>query len=392
MAPPRALIPTMRQGSTFAVVLCALAAGCAAGEGVDVVAAGGVDVAAIDAPPVIDAGGVDVPSLMDSRVTDAPVSIDAPAVTDRPAVTDGLAVTDVASTDVPVAVDVPETTVDDAAITEVAFPRWMGCTASVEAIVSVRNTGTSTWTDAAGYALGGVDDSDPLHPGEARVRLPDGVSVAPGETHTFAVRITAPGSAGRRVTDWRMVREHVRWFGETTTNEVSVQCDDAGTDSFRLADVTVVSSPDVRGFAVTSRLTSVAFRPGTIHVDHERRGAWPAVTISDDGTTQEATIWVFFRIDGRWYATGAERLRPNQTDKALDNPSSAGHEWLYDPGRWGEMTNYVPAPGELVGFMVVAGSTRSDDHVIARERTGAVLIRFPRDGEETSYPPFAWQE
>jgi hypothetical protein len=56
------------------------------------------------------------------------------------------------------------------------------------------------------------------------------------------------------------------------------------------------------------------------------------------------------------------------------------------------MTGYVPPPGQLVGFMVVAGSTRSDDHVIVRERTGVVLVPFPADDVSTEFPPFAWTE
>lgn len=169
-------------------------------------------------------------------------------------------------------------------------------------------------------------------------------------------------------------------------------CDTARVEDFDLGAVTIVSSPDVRGFAVTSRVSSLAFAPGTITIDHSLRGTWPPVVIADDGTTQEATIWVFFHIGGQWYATGGERLRPDQTTKALENPSVIGRDWLYDPGRWGVMTGYVPSPGDLVGFMVVAGSTRSDDHVIVRERTGVVLVPFPADGVATSYPPFAWEE
>ena len=49
------------------------------------------------------------------------------------------------------------------------------------------------------------------------------------------------------------------------------------------------------------------------------------------------------------------------------------------------------SPGDLVGFMVVAGSTRSDNNVAVRERSAVVLVPFPRDGLETSFPPFAWQ-
>mgnify|MGYP000868151161 CR=1 FL=1 len=282
--------------------------------------------------------------------------------------------------------------VDDATIESVTFPGTLGCTAHTSATVVVRNTGTTTWTTAAGYALGTVDDSDPLYTSDTRVRFPAGESVAPGATREFTIPLAAPGREGDYTTDWRMVHDGVRWFGAQTTQRVHVQCETTAVSDFRLSDVTIVSSPDVRGFAVTSRITSLSFRPGTFHIDHTRRGMWPPIVIADDGTTQEATVWVFFHIGGRWYATGGERLRPNQTDKALDNPSHIGPGWLYDPGRWREMTNYVPAPGELVGFMVVAGSTRSDDRVMVRERTGVVLLPFPRDDVSTEYPPFAWEE
>ncbi len=329
-----------------------------------------------DRPSVIDAGSPDAAAPVDRPVPiDAPVPIDVPTAVDRP-----------------VPVDVGDPGTDEATMGEAAFPRNFGCTARVGARLTVRNAGTSTWTNAAGYALGAVDDSDPLS-SATRVRLPDGVSVAPGATYEFTIPLEAPGRAGAVTTDWRMVHDGVRWFGETSRHEITVHCTTAAAADFRLADVTVVSSPDVRGFAVTSRITSLSFRPGTIHIDHERRGMWPPVVIdASDGTTQEATIWVFFHIGDTWYATGAERLRPNQTDKALPNPSSMGNEWLYDPGRWAAMTNYVPSPGDLVGFMVVAGSTRSDDHVIVNERTGFILVPMPRDGVETSFPPFARQE
>ncbi len=42
--------------------------------------------------------------------------------------------------------------------------------------------------------------------------------------------------------------------------------------------------------------------------------------------------------------------------------------------------------------MVVAGSTRSDDHVIVNERTNVVLVPFASDDVTTTFPPFAWEE
>ena len=160
---------------------------------------------------------------------------------------------------------------------------------------------------------------------------------------------------------------------------------------FDLASVTIVGSPDVRGWPITSRLTSLRFGGGQIHLDHTRRGTWPPVVIASDGTTQEATLWVFFNINGRWYGTGGERWRPGQTDKALSRPSDIGPGWLYDSNRWGPMANYVPRPGELVGFMVAAGSTRSDANIAVAERSDVVLINFPSDNGG-AFPPFAWEE
>ncbi len=321
------------------------------------------------------------PRPVDASSRDAgPIAIDAAA--------DASSVADDAP---PVVDDAPAATTDDATVMGSVFPRALGCTARALAVVTVVNTGTSTWTAAARYGLEPTG-ADALHPTGARVVLPDGVSVAPGESHDFLAPLAATGAAGHFTTSWRMTRDGGDPFGQTASQELDVHCDVATADAFDLAAVTIVSSPEVRDFAVTSRLTSLAFAPGTITIDHSLRGTWPPVVISDDGTTQEGTIWVFFHIGGQWYATGGERLRPDQTTKELPQPSAIGREWLYDPGRWGAMTGYVPSPGDLVGFMVVAGSTRSDDHVIARERTNVVLVPFPEDGVATSYPPFAWEE
>ncbi len=85
--------------------------------------------------------------------------------------------------------------------------------------VTMRNTGTTTWTKAEGYSLGAVGDSDPFAPG--RIGLTDSDSIAPGQDRTFSFMMVAP-SAGVYTTDWRMLRENVKWFGETLTRQVNV--------------------------------------------------------------------------------------------------------------------------------------------------------------------------
>ena len=157
------------------------------------------------------------------------------------------------------------------------------------------------------------------------------------------------------------------------------------TDFDSLGPVQIVGgSPDVRSWAVTSRITSMIFSPGNLRLDHTRFGQWPAVNIGG-GALQESTLWVFFRISGRWYATGGERFGPGERDKELTNPSAIGPGWFYSP-MWSPMNGYVPRPGELVGFMVVAGSTRSDFNVAVRERSNVLLIPFPADGVIATFP------
>src|SRR3990170_34696 len=85
--------------------------------------------------------------------------------------------------------------------------------------ITMSNTGPTTWTAADGYKLGTQNPQDNiLWTGGTRIYLPDGVSVAPGETYTFEFPITAPSTPGYYNFRWRMVHEGVEWFGDYTPN------------------------------------------------------------------------------------------------------------------------------------------------------------------------------
>lgn len=141
------------------------------------------------------------------------------------------------------------------------------------------------------------------------------------------------------------------------------------------------SNPEVLTWPQTSDLTEFWIRPGVMHVKFDKQGHWPPVDMG--GALQEATVWVFVKINGVWIATGAERLRPNQSDKPeSDRPiETIGTSWLYAHDRWPTLQGYVPKDGELFGFMVVAGSTRSDFNVSVKERTNVILARYAADGD-----------
>lgn len=149
----------------------------------------------------------------------------------------------------------------------------------------------------------------------------------------------------------------------------------------------VVASPDdVLSWPITSTVTQFRLGNGQIVFDHSKRGQWPGVPISADGTLQEATLWVCFRIG---YCTGAERFRPGQTTKALGHPNDIGPGWLY-ASQFGPMQGYIPQENEPVWFFMASGSTRLDTQTTVRERTNIIQITWSKDGG--SWPPFPWVE
>lgn len=112
---------------------------------------------------------------------------------------------------------------DEATLVTFDFPATLDCNATASARVVMRNSGTTSWTRAAAFRLGAVDDSDPLNR-DGRVELPADVTVAPGDEVEFTVALRAPAAEGQLVSDWRMLQEYVRWFGETVRATVQVTC------------------------------------------------------------------------------------------------------------------------------------------------------------------------
>ncbi|MHC4797639.1 MAG: NBR1-Ig-like domain-containing protein [Planctomycetota bacterium] len=87
-------------------------------------------------------------------------------------------------------------------------------------MISMQNVGTTTWTRGTNYRLGGVDDSDPF--ANTRYYLPNDTSFESGDQFNFYFNMTAPSTAGTYTTDWRMLKELVRWFGTEAEQVVTV--------------------------------------------------------------------------------------------------------------------------------------------------------------------------
>lgn len=100
--------------------------------------------------------------------------------------------------------------------------------------VTMRNTGSETWTPTGQYRLGSQSLQDNQIWGPARAGLSG--PVLPGEEATFAFRITAPSSTGFFRFRWRMLQEAVEWFGDYTA-DIRVRVF-SGTGPVMVPDVT----------------------------------------------------------------------------------------------------------------------------------------------------------
>ena len=85
--------------------------------------------------------------------------------------------------------------------------------------ITMRNTGTTTWTAGTLYRLGTQNPQDnTLWTGASRVLLSPGESILQSQFKTFFFNITAPATPGTYNFQWRMLQEGVEWFGAFTPN------------------------------------------------------------------------------------------------------------------------------------------------------------------------------
>ncbi|MEM9554968.1 MAG: NBR1-Ig-like domain-containing protein [Acidobacteriota bacterium] len=118
------------------------------------------------------------------------------------------------------------TTTDNAAVDAVTFPSSLDCDQTGSATVTMRNTGTSSWIAADGYALEAVGGSDPL---ATTLSIPPVEPVGPGQSVTFSIPLRAPSAAGSYTSSWRMARSGTA-FGATASGSVAVSCSGGGPD------------------------------------------------------------------------------------------------------------------------------------------------------------------
>src|SRR6266516_2436558 len=123
-----------------------------------------------------------------------------------------------------------------------SVPTSMVAGQSYNVSVTMKNTGTNTWTSANLYRLGSQNPQDNGTWGTSRVALP--ASVAPGSQVTFNFTVTAPAAPNTYNFQWCMVQDGVMWFGDFTTNvQVTVSSSNLGSRAPHNATQTPWSVP-----------------------------------------------------------------------------------------------------------------------------------------------------
>ena len=99
-------------------------------------------------------------------------------------------------------------------------PTAMGLSQKSTVNVTLKNTGSTTWTKAGGYQLGSQNSQDNTIWGFSRVELSDTDIILPGQQKTFQFEITAPNIAGNNNFQWKLIKEGLEWFGDLTQNKI----------------------------------------------------------------------------------------------------------------------------------------------------------------------------
>ena len=115
---------------------------------------------------------------------------------------------------------------DDAQFVSSTFPATLTVGQSCPGTLTMKNVGTSTWTDAASAMNGdnlNIPQNDPNIWGVGGALFPArGQSVAPGQSVTFGFTVTAPTSAGTYPLRYQMLHQNTGWFGDISPTRITV--------------------------------------------------------------------------------------------------------------------------------------------------------------------------
>jgi hypothetical protein len=152
-------------------------------------------------------------------------------------------------------------------------------------------------------------------------------------------------------------------------------------DAIKINRLEIHNSPDVSGWPSTATITRVAFGDDGVNVDFTKEDSadrWPDVLVFGSDGFIEFTLWMAVYLGGVWHASGVIEYWHGRTGDGgnVAKDRQIATNWFYD-SRWGPMSGYQPAEGELVGIFVTAGDARGRDAHIVAERSNIVVVPFP---------------
>ncbi len=131
---------------------------------------------------------------------------------------------------------------------------------------------------------------------------------------------------------------------------------------------TVWLHTDVSAWPVTSELRSVSVAGGLISLDYDAAARWPATTYRKGGVAVNANPWILVRMDGVWYASAWEWMRPGQTAKQV----SAVH----GSHMTGALSRFRPRSGETYYFFLSTPARDAATRTL-NERTNLLPYTWP---------------
>jgi hypothetical protein len=111
---------------------------------------------------------------------------------------------------------------DASQIIAVNIPANAGPGQQFSGTITIKNVGDTTWTTGGNdpYLLGAQDPQDTDRWGGDRRPLPH--DVAPGDTVVVTLSLTAPVAEDTYPCSWKLLHEHVAWFGPIASSPVVV--------------------------------------------------------------------------------------------------------------------------------------------------------------------------
>ena len=253
----------------------------------------------------------------------------------------------------------PGLAVDNAIfISQSGIPTTMTAGEQRTVSVTMRNTGTSTWTRADQFKLGSQNPQDNFTWGLNRVWLTSGEAIAPTQQKTFTFTITAPMTPGSYNFRWRMVHDLVAWFGAFTPNRV-IQVTAPVADNAQF-----ISQSGVPATLAPGQQATV-----TVTMKNTGTATWRRSTGYKLGSQnpQDNTTWGLNRVQ----LSGSDAIAPGQqkaftfTITAPQNPGNYNFRWrmVHELVAWfGEFTpNRVIQVAQPTTVTLCPGVTASSD-------------------------------